>query len=206
MVPAEGRLPHVARTFTLVRHGQSTYNVAGLVNGDPSVPVFLTEVGMEQARAAAEALEPFDFDRAIHTRFVRTHQTLAILLDGSDIPTETYPQLDDVHLGIFEGRPVGEYRAWRHSHTPDDKPPGEGESRVDVLYRYLRGFERMIAEDTDCVLAVLHDVPIRFMANAVLGADPLDGPVKDVQNAEIRTFDQVQMEHGLAVFRDRLGY
>lgn len=206
MVATQGRLPRVARTFTLVRHGQSTYNVAGLVNGDPSVPVSLTDVGVEQATAAAAALVALDFDRAIHTRFMRTYQTLTILLDGSNIPIEIYPELDDVHLGIFEGRPVAEYRAWRHSHTPKDKPPGEGESRVDVLYRYLRGFERMLEEDADCVLAVLHDVPIRFMANAVLGADPLDGPVKDVQNAEINTFDEVQMLQGLAVFRDRLGY
>jgi len=196
----------VARTFTLVRHGQSTYNVAGLVNGDPSVPVYLTDVGIEQAKAARTTLEAVDFDLAIHTRFARTRQTLAILLDGCDIPIETYSELDDVHLGIFEGHPVGEYREWRHSHTPSDPPPGEGESRIDVLYRYLRGFERMLDEEAACVLAVLHDVPIRFLRNAVQGADPLDGPVKDVHNAEINTFDEVQMHAGLATIRDRLGY
>jgi broad specificity phosphatase PhoE len=196
----------VARTFTLVRHGQSTYNVQGLVNGDPSVPVYLTDLGVEQATAACGALDEFDFDLAIHTRFSRTRQTLGILLGGSEVPIEVYPELDDVHLGIFEGRPVAEYREWRYSHTPTDPPPGEGESRVDVLYRYLRGFERMLDEDASCVLAVLHDVTIRFLANAVMGADPLDGPVKDVQNAEIYTFDETQMHHGLAIIRDRLGY
>ncbi len=193
------------RTFTLVRHGQSTYNVGGLVNGDPSVPVYLTDEGIRQVQAARAAIAGVDFDLAIHTRFARTRQTLGILLAGCEIPVEVFPELDDVHLGVFEGRPVAEYRAWRHTHTPQDPPPGEGESRIDILYRYLRGFERMLEQDAQRILAVLHDVPIRFLLNGVAGADPLDGPVKDVDNAEINTLDDVQIDQGLAAFRDRLG-
>lgn len=193
------------RQFTLMRHGQSTYNATGLVNGDPSVPVYLTELGREQAASAGATLVGRDFDLAIHTRFPRTAETLAIVLDGRNVPIAVYAQLDDVHLGIFESRPVAEYRAWRHAHTPNDPPPGEGESRVDVLYRYLGGFERMVAEDATRIIACLHDVPIRFLQNAALGADPLDGPVKDVDNAELWHIDDVEMERALAVVRDRLG-
>lgn len=193
------------RQFTLLRHGQSTYNAAGLVNGDPSVPVQLTELGREQARGAGVALAGRDFDLAIRTRFPRTAETLAIVLDGREVPVQVYSQLDDVHLGIFESRPVAEYRAWRHGHTPHDPPPGEGESRIDALYRYLAGFERMVAEDAGRIIACLHDVPIRFLQNAALGADPLDGPVKDVDNAELWQIDDVAMARALAVLRDRLG-
>lgn len=191
--------------FTLVRHGQSTYNAEGLVNGDPSVPVYLTDLGVQQARATRNALVGRDFDLAVRTRFVRTAQTLDILLDGADIPIRVYKELDDVRLGIFESRPVGEYREWRRTTTPGDPPPGEGESRLDALYRYMRGFERLRDEDAERVLACLHDVPIRFMANAVRDADPLDGPVRDIDNGEIVELDGIALARGIAVMGDRLG-
>lgn len=204
-MPHATRLGGVARTFTLVRHGESDYNERGLANGDPSVAVSLTPLGRDQAETARDQLAGRQFDLAIHTRFRRTVETLAILLDGRDVPQRTYPELDDVHMGIFEGRPVAQYRAWRRSHTPDDPPPGEGESRTDVLYRYLRGYERMLAEDAERVLAALHDVSIRFMLNAIAGADPLDGPVQFVGNAEVHDLDELSIVAGLAGFRDRLG-
>jgi broad specificity phosphatase PhoE len=193
-----------ARTFTLLRHGRTGYNARGLVNGDPSVVVELDDEGLIQARAARDLLAGRDVDLAIHTRFPRTRQTLGILVAGRSIPIRVYPELDDVHLGIFEGRPVAEYREWRRTHTPTDLPPGEGESRVDALYRYVRGFERMVEEDAEHILAVLHDVPIRFLLNGAQGTDPLDGPVLAVANAELHMLNEPMMHRALAVMRDRL--
>lgn len=194
-----------ARTFTLVRHGRTTFNDQGLVNGDPQVPVELDEVGRSQCRALRVALAARDFDLAIRTRFPRTGQSLALILDGRDVPVTVYPEFDDVRLGIFESGPIDTYRAWRRTHRPEEPPPGEGESRLDALYRYMRGFERMLGEDADRVLAVLHDVPIRFVANAATGDDPLDGPVTRIENAEVHDLDQVALERALGAMRDRLG-
>ncbi len=195
-----------ARTFTLVRHGRTTFNNLGLVNGDPQVPVELDEVGRAQCRALRETLAGQDFDLAIRTRFQRTGQSLALILDGRDVPVVEYPEFDDVRLGTFESGPVDVYRQWRRSHTPDEPPPGEGESRVDALYRYARGFEQMVTEDdADTVLAVIHDVPIRFMLNAMTSADPLNGPVRGVANGEVHTLSESDIERGLAAMRDRLG-
>lgn len=195
-----------ARTFTLVRHGRTTFNDQGLVNGDPQVPVELDEVGRAQCLALRETLADRDFDLAIRTRFQRTGESLALILDGRGVPVSVYPELDDVRLGIFESGPIDAYRAWRLTHPPEEPPPGEGESRVDALYRYMRGFERMLGEDdADRVLAVLHDVPIRFLLNAVEGANPLDGPVKQVENAEPHDLGEGAMTRALDAMRDRLG-
>lgn len=195
-----------ARTFTLVRHGRTIYNDLGLVNGDPQVPVELDEFGRAQCLALRAVLAGRDFDLAIRTRFQRTGQSLALILDGRDVPVVEYPELDDVRLGVFEGGPIDAYRAWRRTHSPDEPPPGEGESRLDALYRYMRGFERMVAEeDADHVLAVIHDVPIRFMLNAVQGADPLDGPITRVENAEVHDLGDDDVARALAAMRDRLG-
>lgn len=194
-----------ARTFTLLRHGRTDYNARGLVNGDPSVLVELDDEGLRQARAVRDTLTGTAVDLAIHTRFPRTRQTLGILIAGRSVRVHVYPELDDVHLGVFEGRPVAEYRDWRRTHSPTDPPPGEGESRIDALYRYVRGFERMLEEDAVRILAVLHDVPIRFLLNGAQDADPLDGPVFAVANAEPHVVDETTMERALAAMRDRLG-
>ncbi len=195
-----------ARTFTLVRHGRTTYNHLGLVNGDPQVPVELDEVGRAQCLALRETLKGRRLDLAIRTRFERTGHSLALILDGRDVPVVEYPEFDDVRLGVFESGPVDVYRQWRHSHPPDEPPPGEGESRVGALYRYARGFERMLAEDdAQSILAVIHDVPIRFMLNAMESADPLNGPIRGVANGELHDLGEEDIERGLAAMRDRLG-
>lgn len=192
-------------SYLLVRHGESTYNERGLVNGQPTTPVALTERGRRQARDARRTIGPRAIDCAVHTRFPRTVETLEILLDGRDVPTRTYGLLDDVQLGEFEGRPLSEYRAWRHEHTPADRPPGGGESRLDALDRYHRGFSQMRAEPGEVLLAVLHDVPIRFMCNAAAGDDPLDGPIRGVANASVHEFTDEQMRVGLQGMASRLG-
>lgn len=166
--------------LTLMRHGESDYNVQGRLNGDPAVPVHLTAAGRAAARALGTELAGTAFDLAVHTRFARSRETLEILLAGRDIPTQVLPELDDVQLGEFEGHGVEEYRAWRRMNGVATRPAG-GESRLDALARYADGFERLVGLGR-VMLCVTHDIPIRFLANAIQGADPLEGPVRSVAN------------------------
>jgi broad specificity phosphatase PhoE len=189
----------------LIRHGQSTFNARGLVNGDPTVAVSLDAVGREQCREVGRQLAGIPIDRAVHTRFPRTIESLGVILDGRDVPTETVTELDDVRLGDFESRPIEEYRAWKRANGPDVPPPGEGEDRIEALYRYVAGFQRLLDLDARTVLAVIHDVPIRFLANGMIGADPLAGPVARVANAEVRDLTADVVRRGVATMRDRLG-
>ena len=55
--PSRDRVTAMAdgRTFALVRHGGTDYNAARRLNGDPSVPVHLTDDGGAQVAAAARA-------------------------------------------------------------------------------------------------------------------------------------------------------
>jgi broad specificity phosphatase PhoE len=189
--------------FTLVRHGQTTYNATQRLNGDPSVPVLLDDVGRQQCAACAAALSGDTFDVAVHTGFPRTGESLGILLAGRGIPVVVIPEFGDVHLGVFEGQPVRDYRIWRQTRTPSARPPG-GESRVDALARYVLGTEQLLDLDGASVLAVLHDVPIRFIANAADGDDPVDGPITSIANAEVRRFGRGSLTAALAVMRRRV--
>ena len=192
------------RTFTLVRHGESTYNVARRLNGDPNIGVHLTEAGRVQATELAERLATVTFDGSGHTGFLRTRETLAIVLAGRSLAGPiVYPDLGDLRVGIFEGADIDDYRAWRHEHRADQAPPG-GESRLDALGRFINGFEELLRSKGRSLILATHDVPIRFLANALCGDDPLDGRISRIQNAEVRVLSETQLRSGVESMRERL--
>ena len=191
------------RTFALVRHGGTDYNLASRLNGDPFVPVHLTEQGREQVALLRDRVADMPVDLGVRTRFPRTEQTIAILLEGREVPVVVCADLDDVLLGEFEGRPVEVYRRFRDENGQDARPRG-GESRLDALARYTRGFERLLEVDAWAPLVVTHDIPIRFLANAIAGEDPLEGSVHAVANASLLTVGEADMRRGVAAMRERL--
>ena len=192
------------RTFTLVRHGESTYNVARRLNGDPNIGVHLTEAGRVQATELAGRLATVTFDGSGHTGFLRTRETLAIVLAGRSLAGPiVYPDLGDLRVGIFEGADIDDYRAWRHEHRADQAPPG-GESRLDALGRFINGFEELLRSKGRSLILATHDVPIRFLANALCGDDPLDGRISRIQNAEVRVLSETQLRSGVESMRERL--
>jgi broad specificity phosphatase PhoE len=194
-----------ARRFTFVRHASTVYNDLHLLNGDPRVPVPLDAAGLLAAAALAPAFARCRFDLALHTSFARTRETLHLLLGRRAVRSGLEAAFDDVAVGEFEGQRVEAYRAWRAQHGPEDAVPG-GESRLHALARYADGCARLLARrDAHCVLLVVHDVPIRFLRNALAGADPLNGPVRTVDNLEHVTLGEAELGAGLAVMRRRLG-
>jgi broad specificity phosphatase PhoE len=168
--------------FVLLRHGETTYNVERRVNGDPSVPVVLTARGREEAMALAPALGAVAWGSAWHTRFPRTAATLALVLPNGVPPPRVIQELDDIDVGELEGHTIEEWRAWRRGRSIEDTPPG-GESRVEVLERYARGFELLVAEAVLPAIVVCHDQAIRYLENVLIDEDPLFGPVQAIPNA-----------------------
>jgi probable phosphoglycerate mutase len=192
------------RRYLLVRHARTVYNDDGVLNGDPRVPVALDAEGRVAAAALARRLADEPFDLALHTRFDRTRETARILLRGRDVPLAVEAGFDDVLVGDFEGGPIESYRAWRRIHGQAERAPG-GESRVDALRRYAGAYARLLARrDAACVLLVVHDVPVRFLRNALLRADPLEGPVRTVPNLACLRLGEAELGGALAVMLRRL--
>ena len=183
--------------YVFCRHGESTLNVEGRVNGDPSVPVALTEAGRQAAERLGVQLANVPFELAVHTRFARTRETAAIALRGRDVPTETEPLLDDVDVGDLEGDTVDAYRAWKRAHTRHDRFPG-GESLDDAARRYARAFRRLLERPERHVLVVCHEIPLRYALNAACGSDDLDGPTHLIANAVPYLFDGAALERTAA--------
>lgn len=172
----------------LARHAHSQLNVEGRINGDPSVPVPLTEDGEAEARMLGLELMNVPLDVCVHTRFGRTQQTAALAMAGRNVPMEVEPLFDDVDVGDLEGETVEDYRAWKDRHPRADPFPG-GESLDDAARRYARGFRTLLGGGRSSLLVVCHEIPIRYALNAAGGSADLDGPAHRIPNATPFLFD-----------------
>ena len=175
--------------YVLARHGESTLNSENRINGDPSVPVALTENGREEALSLGRQVAHIRLDLCICTRFSRTRETAEIALEGRKVPIEVEPLLDDIDVGDLEGDTIQDFRAWKAEHTRADRFPG-GESLVETARRYAAAFRKLLERETpEVVLVVTHEIPIRYALNAACGSDDLDGPMHEIRNATPYLFD-----------------
>jgi broad specificity phosphatase PhoE len=189
------------RLFVIVRHGESTLNLEGRVNGDPTIPVPLSDAGREAARELGLQVARIPLEHCYATRFQRTQETAAIALEGRDVPVTVEPLLDDIDIGMLEGGTLEDYRAWKRVHTRRDPFPG-GESLDEAAERYSEGYRRVLGSPHRVVLVVTHEIPLRYALNAAGGSEELDGPVHQLRNAVPYCFDERSLER--AVERMRL--
>jgi broad specificity phosphatase PhoE len=175
--------------YVISRHAESALNLENRINGDPSVPVALTDKGRDEAKLLGQQLEHIPIEACIHTRFTRTYDTAAIALEGRSVPFEVEPLLDDVDVGELEGQTLEDYRAWKRVHTRSDPFPG-GESLDDAARRYALSFRKLLERPETSILVVAHEIPLRYAINAADGSDSLDGPAHQLANATPYLFDR----------------
>jgi broad specificity phosphatase PhoE len=180
------------RLYVLTRHAESTLNHENRINGDPSVPIGLTDAGRGQARALGLQIAHLPLDRCVVTRFPRTHETAQEALGGRALRLEVEPLLDDINIGDLDGHSIDDYRAWKREHGPDDCFPG-GESLADAGRRYAHAFGRLLEHPAEATLVVCHEIPLRYALNGGAGSESLDGPVHDVPNATPYLFDEAAL-------------
>lgn len=179
-----------SRSLTLVRHGQSTWNQSGLIQGQNDVSV-LTQRGREEARAAAEDLRPLHAERLTSSDLRRASETGQII--GGILALEaTYDErLRERCFGNLEGEPVAalspELSGIRDGvlFDPDAKPNG-GESFRDVVARVGDFFEEtQRSPGSSRLLVVTHGGAIRAL-RAYVDGSPLEGlAMIDVANCSI---------------------
>jgi probable phosphoglycerate mutase len=185
------------RLFVLTRHAHSTLNVEGRINGDPSVPVLLTDEGRAEATRLGTQLANLPLDLCVHTRFARTRETAAYILGGREVALLEEPLLDDIDVGELEGETLEAYRAWKREHARSDPFPG-GESLDDAARRYADAFRHLLARTEAATLVVCHEIPIRYALNGAASSSDLDAPAHAVPNATPYLFDDVGLERAAA--------
>lgn len=153
----------------LVRHGQTDWNVEKKAQGHTDIP--LNEVGLEQAKQAAEALEPEGIKHILSSDLKRASETARIIAEAVKGDLEINPALREQSFGNWEGAfypQVGiniGFLADRHGIPRHEVIPENGESHQMVWNRIQPVIEKL-HEDT---IIVCHGGAIGLILAQLLG-------------------------------------
>ena len=167
--PPEGR----PTTTLLLRHGQTPLSAERRFAGRGDIP--LTELGLDQAAAAAAALsERGAIDLVLTSPLLRARQTAEAVAQRTGAPLAVDDDLAETDFGSWEtltfaevmARWPAELAAW--TADADSAPPG-GESFTTVAKRVDAAMDRLLgAHQGETVVVVSHVTPIKTVVCRVL--------------------------------------
>ena len=170
--------------LTLVRHGQSTYNLQNRFTGNVDVP--LTSWGEDEAHVAGQKLEAFHFDLAHTSMLIRAWKTLDIILGEikqTQIPIIKNAALNERMYGSLQGLNKAEtalkygddqVEIWRRSYKVC---PPEGESLEDTFNRTVPYYQSEIEpklKSGQNILIVAHGNSLRALKMYLENISPED--------------------------------
>jgi|TARA_B100000678_G_scaffold43697_1_gene33530 probable phosphoglycerate mutase len=160
--------------LTLIRHGETDWNRARLIQGSTDIP--LNETGRAQARQTAErlrgALEDPTAARIVSSDLSRARETAQIIADqwGSEAPL-AYSALRERAYGEAEGLTVDDFAVrWGNWYTAE--VPG-AESREQLQLRAFAALDAVVTDalaaqpDLTRVFVVTHGALIRSVIHHV---------------------------------------
>lgn len=173
----------------LLRHGESEYNLRGLCNSDPAVPVALTSAGRRQAERAAERMRALPIRRIYVSRLQRARETADIVNAHHFADLRVDARLDDRNTG-FEGRPVAQYIDTMHSAAdPFAWKHERGESYRELVARVHAFVGDMSEPAGAAVLVVAHHEVIQAAIGYFHRLSPREMWNIPVENCEILEFE-----------------
>jgi probable phosphoglycerate mutase len=164
----------MAITLFLVRHGQTTANVANALDSALPGPE-LTELGWEQARAVAADLAERDITAVYASRAIRAQQTGSVIGEKIGVLVQTLVGVHEVFVGDLDSRTdqasfaefVRVFQAWGRGEL--DEPMPGGESAADVLTRFTIDINEIVARHEDGnIVIVSHGAAIRLVASNIV--------------------------------------
>lgn len=100
-------------TFYLVRHGQTEWNVKGIIQGATSDSP-LTTMGKKMAEDLGEKFKNVHFDHVFSSDLLRAKRTAEIIVLEKDIAIKTTELLRERSFGEFDGKPNEELNIVRN--------------------------------------------------------------------------------------------
>lgn len=164
----------IARRFYLVRHGESTWNAAGRIQGrqDPA----LSDRGRRQVVALGESLQQVVLDTIYSSPQQRALLTARAVAENRQVSITVDPDLAEINHGAWEGlteaevadRFAASYATWLSRPTATQMP--DGEHFAVLRDRVRQAWHRILADDRGHhVLVVSHDLPLKVIIADVLG-------------------------------------
>ena len=189
------------RTIFLLRHGQTDFNVRGIVQGS-GVDSSLNDTGRQQAAQFFAAYGHVPFDKVYTSALRRTHESVQQFLDLG-LPHEAHSGLNEISWGVREGTRITmeedeEYRRilanWNAGDTHARLTGGE--SPEEVAARQRPFIELLRARDDErTILVCLHGRALR-----VLLCQLLNYPLSCMEGFEHSNLCLYKLEYTGSVF------
>lgn len=165
-----------SKKIYLVRHGQTDYNLKGVVQGS-GIDAPLNWNGHKQARAFFEAYKNIPFEKVYYTGLQRTKQSVQGFLDLG-IPHEAVPELNEISWGRYEGVPMTAEENNYYTDMLERWAAGDleyaiegGESPNLVARRLRKGIDHILSQPEHTILICMHGRAMRVLLSLLLGYD-----------------------------------
>ncbi|XP_068641445.1 phosphoglycerate mutase-like protein 4 isoform X2 [Aristolochia californica] len=191
-----GRVPSDFTEVIVVRHGETTWNACGKIQGH--LDIELNDIGRHQAAAVGDRLSKEYSVSAIYSSDLkRAYETAQIIAKSCALPeVKKDARLRERHLGDLQGVVFREasklktkaYQAFVSPKT-DQEVPGGGES-LDQLYdRATSGLEEIAAKHKgEQIVVVTHGGALRALCKRAGRSAPRGSPQGKVLNTSISIF------------------
>jgi broad specificity phosphatase PhoE len=177
-------------TLLLVRHGQSEWNAAGLLQGQtPHVP--LTGLGHAQAAAAATELAALGPGALLSSDLVRAVQTAEHCAAATGLTITTTEALREQGYGELEGRASREL--WNVVDWTDVHWSAPGGESLAELHGRVQAFLKSLcaAPPAEVIALVTHGDTIRAAQAVVAGLGPDAMPVVTPHNGTVTRLEMI---------------
>ncbi len=148
------------KNLYLCRHGESEYNLKGIIQGH--IDTYLTPKGVVQARLAGEALKDKGIQEIYTSDLRRAYQTATIIGDILGIEPIIDMRLREMHFGDWEGKSYQEVLSnhpdlWNNWLKNPVKHPLPNQEDIEKFESRLKSFLNDIKkESVDNILVVAH--------------------------------------------------
>jgi len=161
-------------SLIIVRHGRTSYNAQGLLQGRVDNP--LDAVGEDQAVAVGEYLVPHINDETviISSPLLRARSTAQAIANRTGISVTIDERWTELAYGIYEGVPQGDVPAevWAKWRSDPHFAPESGETLAQVQERVASACEELLQSLAGkTAVIVSHVSPIKSAVAWALGVD-----------------------------------
>ncbi|MFA5131137.1 MAG: histidine phosphatase family protein [Patescibacteria group bacterium] len=158
-------------TLYLVRHGETEWNAAHIVQGIKDSP--LTQQGIRQVEATAKELKHVPFAAIFSSDSSRAEKTAEIIRLERELAIETTRELRERNFGKFEGKPSSEFKTaflkmneriadLSVEEQKKNKLASDIESDDELVSRFITKLREIaVAYPGQTVLVTSHGGPIR---------------------------------------------
>lgn len=162
-----------SKKIYIVRHGQTDYNLKGIVQGS-GVNASLNDNGKKQAQQLFDAYKHIPFDCVYTSALARTQETVQSFLDLG-IPHISTPALNEISWGSMDGKIDTHEKdnaywqmiaLWKQGQV--DVKEGDGESPMDVVQRLKPVIAEWEQSDAQYLLVCMHGRAIRILLSMLL--------------------------------------